>query len=99
MSLLKITLKQQTLFPQISKIIIQKLIEIDAEIKLDTNQMLGDDNLTSEEKMSFVDSMARKLDWLMLIFFEYLSVHFGNDKEQELTKNNLFFTGNYKQLP
>ena len=58
--------------------IVDSFIAIDTEIKL--NNHLDDidhnDELDSEKKEQLNDEMAKKLDWLMMIFMEFLKTIF-----------------------
>ena len=45
------------------EVIIEKLIEIDCEIKFNSNE-------------DYIDEMALKLDWLLYILYEYLNFEF-----------------------
>ena len=58
--------------------IMDSFIVIDTEIKL--NNHLDDidynDEIDSEKKEQLNDEMAKKLDWLMMIFMEFLKTIF-----------------------
>jgi len=58
--------------------IVDSFIAIDTEIKL--NNHLDDidhnDEIDSEKKEQLNDEMAKKLDWLMMIFMEFLKTIF-----------------------
>ena len=58
--------------------IMDSFIAIDTEIKL--NNHLDDidhnDEIYSEKKEQLNDEMAKKLDWLMMIFMEFLKTIF-----------------------
>ena len=58
--------------------IMDSFIAIDTEIKL--NNHLDDidhnDEIDSEKKEQLNDEMAKKLDWLMMIFMEFLKTIF-----------------------
>ena len=58
--------------------IVDIFIAIDTEIKL--NNHLDDidhnDEIDSEKKEQLNDEMAKKLDWLMMIFMEFLKTIF-----------------------
>ncbi|KAL4446456.1 hypothetical protein ABPG74_001197 [Tetrahymena malaccensis] len=87
-NILQLTIKCPQLMPKILIIAIQKLIEIDSEIKLDYDAQ-------ENEKNSQI--MAEKLDWLMLIIFEFIDYQLkdkvGSDscfgQKEEIKQNSL----------
>lgn len=58
--------------------IIDSFIAIDTEIKLNNNDDDIDHNndVDPEKKEQLIDEMAKKLDWLMMIFMEFLKTIF-----------------------
>lgn len=58
--------------------IIDSFIAIDTEIKLnnDIDDIDHNNEMDPEKKEQLNDEMAKKLDWLMMIFMEFLKIIF-----------------------
>jgi len=58
--------------------IMDSFISIDTEIKLnnDFDDIDNCDDMDGEKKEQLNDEMAKKLDWLMMIFMEFLKIIF-----------------------
>ena len=86
MTLIKIGLERPKLLPSFLGMIIDSFIAIDSEIKI--NNKFDDIDLNNveekkpPEKEQLVDEMARKLDWLMMIFMEFLKIIFEENNDQ-----------------
>ncbi|ETW09253.1 hypothetical protein H310_01652 [Aphanomyces invadans] len=82
-NLFQLTTYAKGLQERVLGLVVEKLVAIDVEIKLDTaeedvftmDDFLDDDTCVDPENMKGVDEMADKLDHLMLATFTYLEAH------------------------
>jgi hypothetical protein len=68
--------------------IIDSFIAIDTEIKINSFDDIEIHNCETlnevEKKEQLIDEMAKKLDWLMMIFMEFLKIIFEDKNDNNL---------------